>query len=100
MQQAELCEILPELKAKVENYKVYGVVSPTKQDINTAECRAYNLKLKAEQIAKAERWQRIQEARIHNLKILAIERQQRQEQQDIRLYEIVRENPQILSSIR
>ena len=100
MQQSELYEILPELKAKVENYKVYGVVSPTKQDIKIAECRAFNLRLKAEQEAKREYWQRVNEARTYNLNLLAIERQQKQEQQDIRLYELVRENPQILSSIR
>lgn len=31
MQQAELLEILPELKAKVKNFQLYGVVSPTKE---------------------------------------------------------------------
>jgi len=100
MQQAELCEILPELKAKVENYQRYGVVSPTAKDIKIAECRAYNLKVKAEQERKMEYWQRVNEARRYNLNLLAIERQQKQQEQDIRLYELVRENPQILSSIR
>ena len=67
MQQTELLEILPELKAKVENYKLYGTTNPTEWDISN---RNFNL------------WR------------------ERKEQQDIKLYELVRDNPQILSSVR
>jgi len=100
MQQAELIEIGILDKEAVSNYQLYGVVSPTAKDIKIAECRAYNLKLKSEQKAKTERWQRIQEARIYNLKLLATEMQQKQQEQDIRLLEMVRVNPMVLSSIR
>mgnify|MGYP001562933437 CR=1 FL=1 len=100
MQQAELLEILPELKAKVESYKLYGTTTPTDKDIDIAECRAYNLKLKAEQEAKREYWQRVQQTRVYNLALRFKQRQQKQEQQYIKILEMVKANPQILSSIR
>lgn len=100
MQQDELCEILPELKKKRQNYKLYGIVSPTAKDIHIAKVRAENLKLLAQQKANKEKWQRIQEARCFNLVQLAKEKAEREQQQDIRLLEIVKENPQILSSVR
>ncbi|MEK6883452.1 MAG: hypothetical protein AABY22_27745 [Nanoarchaeota archaeon] len=100
MQQAELLEILPELKAKVESYKLYGTTIPTDKDIKIAECRAYNLKLKDEQEAKREYWRKVQEARAYNLSLRFKQQQQRENEQDIKIYELVKANPQILSSVR
>lgn len=100
MQQAELIEILPELKAKVDDYNRYGTTQPTTQDIKIFECRQYNLKLKAEQEAKRSYWQRVQESRQYNLKMLAIAKQQKQEQREIHLLELVKKNKDILSSVR
>lgn len=93
MQQAELMEILPELKAKVEDYNRYGTTQPTTQDIKIYECRQHNLMiLKAEK----ERWQRIREARLYNLEIKAKE----EEEESIKLLELLKKNKELLSTIR
>ncbi|MEK6884133.1 MAG: hypothetical protein AABY22_31175 [Nanoarchaeota archaeon] len=100
MQQSELIEIGILDKQTIENYKLYGVVNPTAKDIKIVECRAYNLKLKAEQRANKEKWQRIQEARAFNLALRFKQQQQREREQDIKLYELVKSNKDILSSVR
>ena len=104
MQQAELCEILPELKAKVEYFKVFGTAQPSQEQIkrmkHIQETREFNLKLKAEQERKRSYLQRVNEARAYNLGLRFKQQLQRQEQQDIKLLEMVRLNPMVLSSMR
>lgn len=66
-------------------------------------CRDYNSKrafwhlTRADRIRQAER---IQEAREHNLRLLAIAKQQKEEQRDIQLLELVKKNKDVLSSVR
>lgn len=104
MQQAELCEILPELKQRTECYQLFGTAMPNGEQLRKYEqiqaIRQENLNLKAEQERKREYWNRVQEARCHNLKLLAIARQQKQEQREIQLLELVKRNKDVLSSVR